>query len=81
IIELLRAQGAEVRYHDPHVPQLPELNLRSTPLEELLDGSDLALIVTAHPTVDHELLATRARMVLDLRGITRGSPAGRVVRL
>ena len=33
IIALLRELGAEVGYHDPHVPALAELGLRSLPLE------------------------------------------------
>ncbi len=81
IIALLRALGAELVYHDPHVPELPELDLRSTPLEEALHGADLALIVTAHPGVDHALAAERARVVVDLRGVTRGVPAANTVRL
>ena len=31
------------------------------------------MIVTAHPSVDHGLLARRVRLVVDLRGVTRGS--------
>jgi UDP-N-acetyl-D-glucosamine dehydrogenase len=71
IIALLRDLGAEVLYHDPHVPALSEFALASTPLQEALADADLALIVTAHPGVDHELIARRARLVLDLRGVTR----------
>jgi UDP-N-acetyl-D-glucosamine dehydrogenase len=81
ILELLKRLGAELRYHDPHVPTLPELGLESVPVEELLDEADLALIVTAHPGVDHELIAQRARITVDLRGVTRGSGVGNVVRL
>ena len=33
IIELLRNAGADVSYHDPHVPEVPELGLTSMPLE------------------------------------------------
>ncbi len=77
IVSLLRAQGAEVLYHDPHVPALPELGLASTPLAEGVAAADLALIVTAHPDVDHELVARRARLVLDLRGVTRASAGAR----
>ncbi len=79
IISLLREMGAEIVYHDPHVPALGELGLTSTPLEQACSESDLALIVTAHPSVDHELLARRARLVVDLRGVTRA--AANVVRL
>jgi UDP-N-acetyl-D-glucosamine dehydrogenase len=36
-----------------------------------LDGIDLAIIVTAHPSVDHRAVAERAQLTLDLRGVTR----------
>jgi UDP-N-acetyl-D-glucosamine dehydrogenase len=81
IIALLRALGAELRYHDPHVPTLPDQGLTSEPLAEALQDADLALIVTAHPGVEHEMAAQRARVVLDLRGVTRGANAPNTVRL
>jgi UDP-N-acetyl-D-glucosamine dehydrogenase len=81
IVELLRGLGAELHYHDPHVPALAELGLRSCTVDEALAGADLALIVTAHPGVDHDEIARRARLVVDLRGVTRGSGAQNVVRL
>ncbi len=83
IISLLRDLGADVLYHDPHVPSLTEFALASTPLQETLASADLAIIVTAHPGVDHELVARRAPLVLDLRGVTRapGAGAANVVRL
>jgi UDP-N-acetyl-D-glucosamine dehydrogenase len=81
IISLLKDLGAEVRYHDPHVPGLAEFALTSTPLEDAVADADLALIVTAHPGVDHALIARRARLVVDLRGVTRTSVAANVLRL
>jgi UDP-N-acetyl-D-glucosamine dehydrogenase len=81
IITLLKDLGAEVLYHDPHVPALTDFGLSNTPLEEALRDADLALIVTAHPSVDHDLAARRARLVVDLRGVTRSAHAGNVVRL
>ncbi len=81
IIALLGALGAQLRYHDPHVSELPEYGLRSVPLEDALRDADLALIVTAHPTVDHALAAERARVVVDLRGVTRGAAVANAVRL
>ncbi|HET8755746.1 MAG TPA: nucleotide sugar dehydrogenase [Solirubrobacteraceae bacterium] len=76
IIQLLRKGGADVRYHDPHVPELSEHDLQSVALDEALDGIDLAVIVTAHPSVDHGAVVERAPQVLDLRGTTRhlGAP-------
>jgi UDP-N-acetyl-D-glucosamine dehydrogenase len=81
IISLLDELGAEIVYHDPHVPALADFGLTSTPLEQAVAHADLAVIVTAHPEVDHELIAERARIVLDLRGVTRSSSATNVVRL
>jgi UDP-N-acetyl-D-glucosamine dehydrogenase len=81
IITLLRELGAEVVYHDPHVAALAEFGLTNVPLEDALADADLALIVTAHPQVDHDLVARRARLVVDLRGVTRSASATNVVRL
>jgi len=81
IISLLLEMGAEVVYHDPHVPGIAEFSLESMPLQEVLTDADLALIVTAHPDVDHDLVARRARLVVDLRGVTGGVADANVVRL
>src|SRR5215218_10244556 len=57
ILRLLRERGADLSYHDPHVPELESLGLRSADLPSAVDGADLAVIVTAHPTVDHRMIA------------------------
>jgi UDP-N-acetyl-D-glucosamine dehydrogenase len=79
IIELLRGLGAAAVYHDPYVDALPQFGLRSAPLEDVLDGADLVLIVTAHAGIDYDAIGARAGCVLDLRGVTTGD-AG-IVRL
>jgi UDP-N-acetyl-D-glucosamine dehydrogenase len=81
IIELLGGLGADLVYHDPHVKTLPDGGLASLGFEEALAGADLALIVTAHPTVDHGAIAERAPLVVDLRGATRHKGARRSVLL
>jgi UDP-N-acetyl-D-glucosamine dehydrogenase len=81
IMALLGALGAELTYHDPHVPTLPDGTMSSLDFDEALDGCDLALIVTAHPSVDHDAIAERAPLVVDLRGVTRRSGARRTVLL
>ncbi len=81
IIGLLQELGAEVSYHDPHVAELPALGLSGATLGDALQGADLALIVTAHPGVDHGEIVRRAPRVLDLRGITRGGDAANVTLL
>ena len=70
ILDRLQALGADIAYHDPYVPELKAYGLRNTPLEEALDGADLALIVTAHPGIDHDHIASTVPTV-DFRGVTR----------
>jgi UDP-N-acetyl-D-glucosamine dehydrogenase len=81
IIALLRALGADVVYHDPYVAALEGLGLRSTPLAQTLAGADLVLIVTAHPGIDYDGIASGATCVFDLRGVTHPSEHAQVVRL
>ena len=78
---MLDELGAKVSYHDPHVPEVPELGLESVGLEEGLAACDLAVIVTAHDEIDPEAVVAQAQRVLDLRGVTRGIEADHVVRL
>jgi UDP-N-acetyl-D-glucosamine dehydrogenase len=77
IIRLLRAQGAEIVYHDEFVPELPEHGLRS----EWPEDVDCAVIVTAHPGLDLERVVREAPLVVDFRGVTRGIEAPNLVRL
>jgi len=79
IIDLLHALGAEVVYHDEHVPVLERFGLESLALEDALNDATLALIVTAHSGIDYDAVAARASCVLDLRGVTSAAP--NVVRL
>jgi UDP-N-acetyl-D-glucosamine dehydrogenase len=81
IARLLRGLGAEVSYHDPHVPSVAELDLDSAPLDEALRECDVACVVTAHPEVDYEHVVATAPLVVDLRGVTRGIKASNLVRL
>jgi UDP-N-acetyl-D-glucosamine dehydrogenase len=77
-LTLLKGLGAELRYHDPHVPALRDHDLQSVSLDDALEDADLTLILTAHPQVDHQLLAQRARLLVDLQRGSRarsGSPA------
>jgi UDP-N-acetyl-D-glucosamine dehydrogenase len=73
IVKLLGALGADLVYHDPHVAQLDDSDLCSLSFDDALDACDLAVIVTAHPSVDHDAIAERAPLVVDLRGVTRGA--------
>ena len=81
IAHLLRALGAEVSYHDPHVGELPELGLESGALTDQLAGCDIACVITAHGEVDYAEVAATAPLVLDFRGATRGLDTQNVIRL
>jgi UDP-N-acetyl-D-glucosamine dehydrogenase len=81
IIRDLRDLGAEIAYHDPHIPELPEFSLDSADLGAELGRADLVAIVTAHPEVDYERVVREAALVLDFRGVTRGIVAENLVRL
>ena len=81
IIELLQERGGDVSYHDPFVPALTPYGLEGVGLEEGLDGTDLAVLVTAHPDVDHARALRQAPLALDLRGKTRHEPTVDAVQL
>ena len=72
LIELLRTAGAEIAYHDPHVPEFD--GLRSVPLEP--EQYDCVAIVTAHSSIDYDGLVDDAKLIVDLRNATGGN--GRV---
>jgi UDP-N-acetyl-D-glucosamine dehydrogenase len=72
-MEELLNLGADLSYHDPHIPVLPRmrkhdiklLNQALTP--QYLAAQDCVLIVTDHTAVDWNLVLTNSRMVLDPR--------------
>jgi nucleotide sugar dehydrogenase len=74
VLRLLRADGADVSYHDPHVPEVHGhgLDLENSPLtDELVAGCDLVVILTDHTTIDYARVVEHARCVLDTRNATR----------
>ncbi|CAA9486103.1 MAG: UDP-N-acetyl-D-glucosamine 6-dehydrogenase [uncultured Solirubrobacteraceae bacterium] len=81
IIRLLRERGGAVSYHDPHVPVLDDFDLTSVALEPALEDADIVVIVTAHGGIDHDDVARRAALTLDLRGTTRAVEAESVSQL
>jgi UDP-N-acetyl-D-glucosamine dehydrogenase len=83
LISLLRNAGAEVSYHDPHVPRFSEhgLEMESVPLEPA--AHDCVVIVTDHSAIDYERLVDDASLVVDLRNATgaKGTAAEHVFKL
>jgi UDP-N-acetyl-D-glucosamine dehydrogenase len=80
IIHLLLGLGAQISYHDPHVPVAPRMRswpnlppMTSVPLTaETLTAADAVLIVTDHRAVDYEAVLCHAPLVVDTRGRLRG---------
>jgi len=79
IIKLLQKAGAEVAYHDPHVPEFDGLRSAGYAPQEY----DCVVIVTAHTTIDYDDLVERAQLVVDLRNATgrNGTGNGKVWKL
>jgi UDP-N-acetyl-D-glucosamine dehydrogenase len=81
VISLLKEYGAEVEYHDPHIPHLHhearksgDTLMDSRPLtDELLASSDVVVIVTDHRAVDYRRVLEKARLIVDTRGVLRGT--------
>jgi UDP-N-acetyl-D-glucosamine dehydrogenase len=73
IISLLSDRGADVRYHDPHVPTFPQkrdysFSLDSIPLNrETLEQADCVVVVTDHASIDWETVGRHAKLVVDTR--------------
>jgi UDP-N-acetyl-D-glucosamine dehydrogenase len=81
VIELLQNAGADVAYHDPHVPRLPELGLESTELDPA--AYDCVAVVTDHSGVDYDRVVEQAQLVVDFRNATgeRGRRSDKVWKL
>lgn len=79
IIELLRQKGADVRYHDPYVPELVHngVAMRSEgDLGSALEAADCVVIVTDHSVYDWDEIARQARLVVDTRNALGGRRPG-----
>jgi len=91
VIELLRARGARVSYHDPYVPTFrvaerpfghaeagkETVTLASRPYSaDLLGASDVVVIVTGHGALDYQHVVEHAPLVVDTVNATRGVEGG-----
>ena len=92
ILNRLEEMGAACDYHDPYFPVMPETRDHprlagrvSVPLTaDALGGYDAVLLTTDHTSVDYELVARAAGLVLDTRNAFdgRGIPVqGRYVKV
>lgn len=83
IIEALQHAGANVDYHDPHVPHLPKMRRYQIALSSVaidaasLSTYDAAVVVTDHDAVDYELVAQQVPLVVDTRNVYKAGIARR----
>jgi len=70
LIGLLEKAGADVAYHDPHVPSFSEngMTMSSSPLEP--GAYDCVVVVTNHGEIDYDQLIDESVLVVDLRNAT-----------
>jgi len=83
LISLLQNAGAEVAYHDPHVPHIREQGVELSSVAYEPKECDCVVIVTDHSSLDYEQLVDDASLVVDLRNATgaKGSAADHVFKL
>lgn len=74
LIESLIAKGADVDYHDPHVPTMPKMRNHKLAMQSVelsaqsLAAYDCVIIATDHDDVDYELVAS-SKLIIDPRGV------------
>jgi UDP-N-acetyl-D-glucosamine dehydrogenase len=74
VAEGLLHKGAQLDYHDPHVPEFHVGShvLKSVDLDDAtLAGADLVVIVTDHEAVDYQRVVDKAQRVFDTRNATK----------
>lgn len=82
LLDLLKARGADVAYHDPHVPVIRPsrehghwAGTRSVPwTRATISAFDLVLIATHHRAVNYRELAEWAACIVDTRNAMAGIP-------
>ena len=72
---MLRAKGANVTYHDPHVPHIPalrdyDLSGESAPLNKAtISAQHCIILCTDHTGVDYDALGRLSDLIVDTRGV------------
>lgn len=95
VIDLLRAKGADVSYHDPFVPEVhfdhaytigdgePLYNCELT--DDLIKNSDCVIICTEHSDIDYANITQLASLIVDTRNALgeelRNNSKAKIVRL
>jgi UDP-N-acetyl-D-glucosamine dehydrogenase len=83
LISLLENAGANVAYHDPHVPSFKDHGLEMSCVAYEPAAYDCVVIVTDHSEIDYDQLVDDASLVVDLRNATgtKGTASEKVFKL
>jgi len=83
LISLLENAGADVSYHDPHVPRIDEDGVALDSVAYEPQAYDCVVVVTDHSALDYDRLVDEAPLVVDLRNATgaKGTAAEHVFKL
>lgn len=74
VLDLLMEHGANIRYHDPFIPQLPKTRKYNKDMsgvdltKEILHQVDCVVLLTKHDNVDYDLILNEAKLIIDTRG-------------
>lgn len=77
IMELLQKRQADISFHDPFVEEIPPTRehaaftgMRSAPLTpETVAAADAVIVVTDHDSVDYDMVARHAKLIVDTRNV------------
>ncbi len=85
ILSLLRQRGADVCYHDPHVPQVRlenDIILRSQPCRAgLLREAHCVVVITDHSAIDWQAVRHHSQLIVDTRHVFRNGDGSHIIGL
>ena len=79
VMALLAERGADIAFHDPHVPSFRDsggVERTSVDLDAIVGGCDVVVVLAAHRAIDWDRVYGEAALVVD----TVNSSAGRATR-
>jgi len=91
VMEILRSEGANVKFHDPHVPRISlrrdlhhegrgSEQLASSALDDaVIERADCVVVLIGHGAVDYARIARLAPLVFDAAHVVPVVPGGAVV--
>jgi UDP-N-acetyl-D-glucosamine dehydrogenase len=80
IISLLEKDGAQVDYHDPHIPEFSEGTIKHKSValtDQTLASTDCVVIITDHSAFDFGAIVAKTQAVVDTRNATAKVTTGR----